>query len=154
MHFKTHIWRKTTQPEWFFNVEIITITILVGLPYMSFVEMYLCVCLVAQSCPILCDPMDCSLPGSSVRGIFQSRILEWVAFSFYRRSSWPRDWTRVSRMVGRRFTIWATREVRWQVGINPRQVSAVSRMRSPRNHRAGLLTCFTQDISFIHISTL
>ena len=82
---------------------------------------------VAQSCPILCDPMDCSLPGSSVRGIFQSRILEWVALSFYRRSSWPRDWTRVSRMVARRFTIWATMEVRWQVGINPRQVSAVSR---------------------------
>ena len=40
----------------------------------------------------------------------------------------------------------------WQVGINPRQVSAISLMRSPRNHRAGLLTCFTQGISFIHTS--
>jgi len=66
---------------------------------------------VAQSCPTLCNPMDCSLPGSSVCGIFQARILEWVAISF-RRSSQPRDWTQVSRVVGRRFTVWATREVR------------------------------------------
>ena len=66
---------------------------------------------VAQSCPTLCDPMDCSLPGSSVDGIFRARILEWVAISFSRRSSWPRDWTQVSCIVGRCFTIWATREV-------------------------------------------
>ena len=61
---------------------------------------------VAQSCPTLCDPMDCSLPDSTIRGIFQARILEWVAISFSRRSSWPRDWTWVSHMlgiVGRRF---------------------------------------------------
>ena len=57
------------------------------------------------------DPMDCSLPGSSIHGIFQSRILEWVAISFYRRSLWLRDWTRVSHIVGRLFTIWTTREV-------------------------------------------
>ena len=63
---------------------------------------------VAQSCPILCDPMDCSLPGSSVHGIFQARVLEWVAISFSRGSSWPRDWTWVSCIAGRRFTIWAT----------------------------------------------
>ena len=55
--------------------------------------------------------MDCSLPGSSSYGIFQARILEWVAISFSRRSSWPRDWTLVSSIVGRHFTIWATREV-------------------------------------------
>ena len=54
--------------------------------------------------------MDCSLPGSSIHGIFQARILEWVAISFFRRSSQPRDGTRVSRIVGRRFTVWATRE--------------------------------------------
>ena len=65
---------------------------------------------VAQSCPTLCDPMDCSPPGSSVRGIFQARTLEWVAISFARRSSQPRDWTQVSRIAGRRFTFWATRE--------------------------------------------
>ena len=65
---------------------------------------------VAQSCPTLCNPMDCSLPGSSVHGIFQARVLEWVAISFSRGSSRPRDWTQVSRIVGRHFTIWATRE--------------------------------------------
>ena len=59
----------------------------------------------AQSCTTLCDPMDCSLPGSSVHGIFQARILEWVAISFSRRSSRPRDWTRISRIVGRRVTV-------------------------------------------------
>ena len=46
---------------------------------------------VAQSCPTLCEPMDCSLLGSSVHGIFQARVLEWVAISFSRGSSWPRD---------------------------------------------------------------
>ena len=46
---------------------------------------------VAQSCPTLCDPRDCSLPGSYVHGIFQARILEWVAISFSRGSSRPRD---------------------------------------------------------------
>ena len=54
--------------------------------------------------------MDCSLPGSSVHGIFQARILEWVAISFSRGSSQLRDWTLVSCIGGRRFPIWATRE--------------------------------------------
>ena len=65
---------------------------------------------VAQSCLTLCHPMDCSLPGSSVHGIFQARILEWLAISFSRESSWPRDRTWVSRIAGRRFNLWATRE--------------------------------------------
>ena len=64
-----------------------------------------------QSRLTLCDPMDCSLQGSSIHGILQARILEWVAISFSRRSSWPRDWTRVFHIVGRCFTIWATKEV-------------------------------------------
>ena len=55
---------------------------------------------VAQSYPTLCDPVDCSPPGSSVHGILQARILEWVAVSFSRASSWPRDRTRVSRIAG------------------------------------------------------
>ena len=54
---------------------------------------------------------DYSLPGFSVHGIFQVRILEWVAISFSRRSSRPREWTRVSHIVGRHFTVWTTREV-------------------------------------------
>ena len=66
---------------------------------------------VAQSCPTLCNPIDCSLPGSSVHGIFQVLVLDWIAVSFSRGSSQPRDWTQVSRIVDRRFTIWATREV-------------------------------------------
>ena len=56
--------------------------------------------------------MDCSLQGSSVHRIFQARVLEWVAISFSRGSSQPRDRTQVSRITGRRFTIWATREAR------------------------------------------
>ena len=66
---------------------------------------------VAKSYPTLCDPMDCSLPGSTVYGIFQARILEWVAISFSRRSSQTRDWSWVSHIVGRRYTVWATREI-------------------------------------------
>ena len=56
-------------------------------------------------------PMDCSPPVSSVLGILQARILEWVAISFSRGSSWPRDWTLVSCIAGRFFTVWATREM-------------------------------------------
>ena len=63
---------------------------------------------VVQSCPTLCGPMNCSLPGSSIHGIFQARILEWVAIAFSRGSSQPRDRTRVSCIVGRRFTTWNT----------------------------------------------
>ena len=50
-------------------------------------------CLLTQSCLILCDPVDCSPPGSSVHGILQARILEWVAISSSRGSSLPRDGT-------------------------------------------------------------
>ena len=57
-----------------------------------------------------CDPMDCSLPGSSVHGILQQRVLQWVAISFSRRCSQPRDQTQVSCITGRFFTEWATRE--------------------------------------------
>ena len=60
---------------------------------------------VTQSCLTLCDPMDCSLPGSSVHGIFQARVMEWVAISFSRGSSQPRDRTWVSLIVGRFFTM-------------------------------------------------
>ena len=70
---------------------------------------------VAQLCPTLCEPMD-----YTVHGILQARILEWVAFSFSRGSSQPRDRTQVSCIVGRFFTSWATREALFSVvdGIN------------------------------------
>ena len=73
--------------------------------------------LVTQSCPTLCDPMDCSPPGFSVYGILQARMLEWVAIPFSRGSSQPRDWTQVSCISGRFFTIWATREVQKELGL-------------------------------------
>ena len=60
--------------------------------------------LVTQSYPTLCDPMDCSPPGSSVHGILQARILEWVAISLSRDSSQVRDRTRFSCNAGRLFT--------------------------------------------------
>ena len=64
---------------------------------------------VAQSCPTLCDPVDCTLPGSSIHGIFQAIVLEWIAISFSRGSSRPRDRTQVSHIAGRRFNLWAIR---------------------------------------------
>ena len=66
--------------------------------------------LVAQLCPTLFHSLGCSLPRSSVHGILQARIVEWVDIPFSRGSSRPRDWTWVSCIAGRFFTIWATRE--------------------------------------------
>ena len=65
---------------------------------------------VTQSCPTLCDSMNCSPPGFSVHGILQVRTLKWVAVPFSRGSSQTRDQTQVSGIAGRFFTIWATRE--------------------------------------------
>ena len=67
---------------------------------------FLCavLCLVHESCPTLCDLMVCCQPGSSVHGILQARILEWVAFPFSRGSSQPRNQTQVSCIAGRFFT--------------------------------------------------
>ena len=63
---------------------------------------------VAQLCLTLCNPVDCSLLGSSVHGIFQAIVLEWIAISFSRGSSQPRARTVVSQTVDRGFTLWAT----------------------------------------------
>ena len=70
---------------------------------------YRCVCLcvrakLLQSCPTLCNPMDCSLPGSSVHGILQARIVEWVAMPSSQGCSQPRDRTQVSCIASRFFT--------------------------------------------------
>ena len=67
-------------------------------------------CLVAQSYLTLCNPVDWMLPGSSVHGILQARILEWVATPSSRGSSQPRNGTHVSCAADRFFTSWATRE--------------------------------------------
>ena len=89
------------------------------------------VVLVAQLCPTLCDPADCSPSVSCVHGILQARIVEWIAIPFSRGSSQPRDRTLVSCIAGKLFTIWAmgktyhyweevkcfTRKIQKQVGI-------------------------------------
>ena len=61
----------------------------------------------------LCNPMDHRLPGSSVHGILQARLLEWITISFSRVPSWPRDWTWVSCIKGRFFTFWPTQIYSW-----------------------------------------
>ena len=86
-----------------------------GLSYrLSFIAITFTLCipqvLVTQRCPTLCDPMDCNSSGTSVHGIIQARILEWVATSFSSESSKPRDWACVSCIAGGFFIIWATRE--------------------------------------------
>ena len=92
----------------------------------GWLEKSLCVCmsvylyismkvkvLVTQSCLTLWD-MDCSSPGNSVHGILQARTLEWIASPFSRGSSRPRVKTQVSRIAGRFFAVWATREAQYR----------------------------------------
>ena len=67
-----------------------------------------------QLCPTLCDPVDCSLPGSAVHGIFQARILERVAMPFSRGSSPPKDRTLSPALAGELFTTSTT----WEAHIN------------------------------------
>ena len=72
--------------------------------FLASVDPFACMCAkLLQSCPILWDPMDSSLPGSSAHGILQTRILEWVAISFPRGSSWPRDQICISYTASRFF---------------------------------------------------
>ena len=104
---------------------------------------------VAQLCPTLCDPMDCSLPGSSVHRIFQARVLEWVAISFSRGSSRPRDQTQVSHVAGRRFTIWATRKAPNQMWCHNPSTLCSRKPLLPRCTRVDetyLVSCLTPFI--------
>ena len=81
------------------------------IPTSKYLLMIMHCMLVTQSCPTLCDPMDCSLPGSSVHGIVEAIRLEWVAIPFSRRSSWPRDCVScISRQI---LYSWANREAPW-----------------------------------------
>ena len=84
--------------------------------------------IVTQSCPTVCDPMDYSLPGPSVHGILQARILEWVTFPFCRVSSQSRHQTQVSRIAGRFFTIWAPREAQVTVGVLASQSKEITKL--------------------------
>ena len=95
-------------------------------------------CVRAQLCPTLCNPLNCSWPGSSIHGIFQARILAWSAIFFSRRSSPPRDRTRTSHVscTGRQILYhWATWEALFPYPLifpmNPPEDSDASGMNSP-----------------------
>ena len=83
---------------------------------------YAVLCLVAQLYPTLYDPMNCSPPGSSVHGILQARIVEWVAMPFSRGSFQPKDRTQVSHIVGRFFTVWATKKAHGRYYNDPHSI--------------------------------
>ena len=84
------------------------------IPHLDPMSLLLKLSQVIQSCPTLCDPVDCSPPSSSVHGTLQAGILEWVAISFSRGSSQLRDWTWVSCITGGCFTLWAiTSLLKW-----------------------------------------
>ena len=87
-------------------------------------------CIVTQSCPNLCGLMDCSPSGSSVHGILPTRILEWVAISFPRGSSRPKDRDQVSCIANRFFINGATREAPFYTHIVP-QNSTPSQLKYP-----------------------
>ena len=91
---------------------------------------------LTRSCPTLCNPMDCSPPGFFVHGILQARILEWVAISFSRGSSWPRDQTQVSHIVGRRFNLWATKD-----GQYWNQIDYIQKLNQEQIHLAQIASC-------------
>ena len=106
---------------------IIWTKILYGYTFHSFLylksnclkQYHIIYCCESSSCSVMSDswqPHDCSLPGSSVHGILQARIPERLAIPFSRGSSWLRDWTRVSCIAGRFFTVWATREAQLLLG--------------------------------------
>ena len=82
------------------------------------IYMECCGVLDTQLCPTLCDPTDCSLPGSSLHGILQTRIMEWIAISFNRESSRYGDQTRVYCIGGRFFNVWANREAKSKICIH------------------------------------
>ena len=91
---------------------------------------------IAQSCLTLCNLVDCSLPGSSVYRIFQASVLERVTISFSRGSSRPRNRTRVSHTVGRRFTVWATESVK----PFPKVITSFN-----------ICTCIVWEFSFLYV---
>ena len=99
-------------------------------------------CLVAQSCLILCNPIDCSRTDSSVHGILQAKILEWVAMPTSRGTSQLRDWSQIFRTAGRFFTIWATREAHgWWIGSVQFSRSVVSDSLRPHESQHARPPC-------------
>ena len=103
--------------------------------------MYCCCCWVTKSCLTLCDLMDCSPPGSSVHGILQARILEWVTISFSTGSSQPRDWTHVPCFAGRFFTTEPPLDIQWwmkQLWSFPQGAHTVTESSQVHRHLIGI----------------
>ena len=96
-----------------------------------------CVCYSLQSCLTLCYPKSCSPPGSSAHGSPQTRILEWVAVSFFRGPFQPRDRTQVACIAGRFLTVWAVREAH----VNSSSIYSSSNNNSSR--------CFHGTLQFV-----
>ena len=94
---------------WVYSISLLTVLVAHIYIYV-YVYVYFSEVKIAQSCPTLATPCTVELPGFSVHGILQARILEWVAISFSRASSQPRNRTQVSCIVGRFFTNWAMGE--------------------------------------------
>ena len=118
---------------------------------------------VAQSYVALCNPMVCSLPGSSVCELYQARVLEWVAISFSRASSQLGDRTQVSRIKGRHFTLWATREAHRDVDVrfllpgasdfeSNSSVQSCPTLCDPMDHQASL--SFTNSQSLLRLMSI
>ena len=93
-------------------------------------------CLVTKSCPTLYNPMDCSPPDSFVHGIFQARILEWVAISFSREPSWPRDWPHISHFAGKFFPT----EL-------PGEAHCINYIKRNAQQQCTALSCSSSDVS-------
>ena len=107
--------------------------------FMKLLLLIMILLLLSNKVRLFCNLMDCSPPGSSVHGISQAGRLEWVAISFSRVSSWPRDWTLVSRIAGRRFNLWVTREAMLKLPI----ISSRHGSNSKFSVFSCLLTLFT-----------
>ena len=99
---------------------------------------FFCFCLVAKFCLTLCNPVNCGLAGSFVRGIFQARTLEWVVISFSRGSSLPRDQTHVSCTSRQILYTWDTREV-------VHCITSAKLQGDSRNWHVGYLNCEEEE---------
>ena len=104
---------------------------------------------VIQPCPTLCDPVDCSSPGSSAHEILQARILERVAIPFSRRSSWPRNRTQVSCISGRFFIYYDSSTLFQNLGgCFPFPASKLIKSRIKRNARTRHPVRWTRSLQF------